>query len=167
MKFETFKIYTQYRGIALEGTCRVILPYTYSIVMDKPYKGLLQAAYFRDSFSVENITSRIKWELGRLYEQYQSIFYNYDKYKKLSNEWEQYELQVQALREDAIALEKNADSETLALINFHIKMLESNVIDHFHELLEKYGIKPLSLSPSVLKTSIRLIEEEFENPKSR
>lgn len=169
MRIETFKIEEQYRGITLKGTCRVILPSTYMITMEKPYKGLSKAEYFRNygDCSVESIKGRAQWELGRLYEQYQSILYNYDKYKELSDEWERYELQVQIQIEEAIALKKCADAETLALIDFHIKMLERDAKEHFYELLDKHDIKALSLSPSVLRTSIRLIEEEFGNPKSR
>ena len=164
MRIESFKISKEYRGIILEGTCRVILPSTYMITMEKPYKGLSQTEYFRDygDCSVENIKGTAQWELGRLYEQYQSILYDYDKYKELSDEWERYELQVQAQIEEAITLKKSADAETLALIDFHIKMLERDAKERFYELLDKYDIKPLSLSPSVMGTSIRLIEEEFE-----
>lgn len=163
MKIETFKINTLYRGIALEGNCRIIPYSTYSIIMEKPYKGLSKSAYFRDGFTMENIMGRIKWELGRLYEQYQDILYDYDNYKRLWTEWKQYDSQLQASIEEAIALKEDADGETLAFLDFHIEMLKRDGIERFYELMEKYGIKPLSLSPSVLAISIELIENEFCN----
>lgn len=163
MKIETFKINTLYRGIALEGNCRIIPYSTYSIIMEKPYKGLSKSAYFRDGFTMENIMGRIKWELGRLYEQYQDILYDYDNYKRLWTEWKQYDSQLQASIEEAIALKEDADCETLAFLDFHIEMLKRDGIERFYELMEKYGIKPLSLSPSVLAISIELIENEFCN----
>lgn len=163
MKIETFKINTLYRGIALEGNCRIIPYSTYSIIMEKPYKGLSKSAYFRNGFTMENIMGRIKWELGRLYEQYQDILYDYDNYKRLWTEWKQYDSQLQALIEEAIALKEEADAETLAFLDFHIEMLKRDGIERFYELIEKYEIKPLSLSPSVLETSIRLIDEEFNH----
>lgn len=163
MKIETFKINTLYRGIALEGNCRIIPYSTYSIIMEKPYKGLSKSAYFRDGFTMENIMGRIKWELGRLYEQYQDILYDYDNYKRLWTEWKQYDSQLQASIEEAIALKEYADGETLAFLDFHIEMLKRDGIERFYELMEKYGIKPLSLSPSVLAISIELIENEFCN----
>ena len=166
MRIEAFKINKEYRGIALEGTCRVIPPFTYSITMDKPYKGLAKAEYFRNNdggYSIENIKSRAQWELGRLYEQFQDILYEYDKYKKLWTEWKQYDSQLQASQEKVIALKEEADAETLAFLDFHVGMLKRDVIERFYELMEKYEIKPLSLSPSVLETSIRLIDEEFNH----
>lgn len=163
MKIETFKINTLYRGIALEGNYRIIPYSTYSIIMEKPYKGLSKSAYFRDGFTMENIMGRIKWELGRLYEQYQDILYDYDNYKRLWTEWKQYDSQLQASIEEAIALKEDADGETLAFLDFHIEMLKRDGIERFYELMEKYGIKPLSLSPSVLAISIELIENEFCN----
>ena len=163
MKIETFKINTLYRGIALEGNCRIIPYSTYSIIMEKPYKGLSKSAYFRNGFTMENIMGRIKWELGRLYEQYQDILYDYDNYKRLWTEWKQYDSQLQASIEEAIALKEDADGETLAFLDFHIEMLKRDGIERFYELMEKYGIKPLSLSPSVLAISIELIENEFCN----
>ena len=163
MKIETFKINTLYRGIALEGNCRIIPYSTYSIIMEKPYKGLSKSAYFRDGFTMENIMGRIKWELGRLYEQYQDILYDYDNYKRLWTEWKQYDSQLQASIEEAIALKEDADGETLAFLDFHIEMLKRDGIERFYELMEKYGIKPLSLSPSVLAIFIELIENEFCN----
>ena len=163
MKIETFKINTLYRGIALEGICRIIPYSTYSVTMEKPYKGLSKSAYFRNGFTMENIIGRIKWELGRLYEQYQNILYDYDNYKRLWAEWKQYDSQLQASIEEAIALKEDADGETLAFLDFHIEMLKRDVIERFYELMEKYGIKPLSLSPSVLAISIELIENEFCN----
>ena len=163
MKIETFKINTLYRGIALEGNCRIIPYSTYSIIMEKPYKGLSKSAYFRDGFTMENIMGRIKWELGRLYEQYKDILYDYDNYKRLWTEWKQYDSQLQASIEEAIALKEDADGETLAFLDFHIEMLKRDGIERFYELMEKYGIKPLSLSPSVLAISIELIENEFCN----
>ena len=163
MKIETFKINTLYRGIALEGICRIIPYSTYSVTMEKPYKGLSKSAYFRNGFTMENIIGRIKWALGRLYEQYQNILYDYDNYKRLWAEWKQYDSQLQALIEEAIALKEEADAETLAFLDLHIGMLKRDVIERFYELMEKYGIKPLSLSPSVLAISIELIENEFCN----
>lgn len=163
MRIETFKINTLYRWIALEGICRIIPYSTYSITMEKPCKGLSKSAYFRNGFTMENIMGRIKWELGRLYEQYQDILYDYDNYKRLWTEWKQYDSQLQALIEKAIALKEEADAETMAFFDFHIEMLKRDAKEYFYELMEKYGIKPLSLSPSVLETSIGLIEKEFCN----
>lgn len=163
MRIEAFKINKEYRGIALEGTCRIIPYSTYSIIMEKPYKGLSKSAYFRDGFTMENIMGRIKWEFGRLYEQHQDILYDYDRYKKLWTEWKQYNSQLQASIEESIALKEEADAETLAFLDFHIGMLKRDGIERFYELIEKYEIKPLSLSPSVLETSIRLIDEEFNH----
>lgn len=165
MRIEAFKINKEYRGIALEGTCRVIPPFTYSITMDKPYKGLAKAEYFRNNngYSVENIKGRAQWELGRLYEQFQDILYEYDKYKKLLNEWMPYEQKVQRLKEEAVPFRQGADANEMVLLDFHTEMLDRDVKEHFYELMNKCGIKPLSLSPSVLKTSIGLIEKEFCN----
>ena len=169
MRIETFRIDVVYRGIALEGTCMVISPSTYRITMEKPYKGLAKAEYFRnndDGYSIENIKSRAKWELGRLYEQFQDILYEYDKYKKLLEEWMVYEQKLQRLKEEAAPFRQGADAENLALLDFHCKMLDRDAQEHFYDLLDKYGIMPLSLSPSVLKVSIKLIEEEFIEPKT-
>ena len=152
MRIETFKINTLYRGIALEGICRIIPYSTYSITMEKPCKGLSKSAYFSNGFTMENIMGRAEFELGRLYEQHQSILYDYDRYKKLWTEWKQYNSQLQASIEESIALN-----------DFHIEMLKRDGIERFYELIEKYDIKPLSLSPSVLETSIRLIDEEFNH----
>lgn len=163
MKIETFKINKEYRGIALEGTCRIIPYSTYSVIMEKPYKGLSKSAYFRDGFTMENIMGRIEWELWQLYEQHLNILYGYDKYKKLWTEWKQYGSQLQASIEESIALKEEADAETLAFLDFHVGMLKRDGIERFYELIEKYEIKPLSLSPSVLETSIELIENEFCN----
>jgi len=163
MRIETFKINTLYRGIALEGNCMIIPCSTYSVTMEKPYKGLSKSAYFRNGFTMENIMDRIKWELGRLYEQHQNILYDYDKCKKLWTEWKQCDSQLQASIEEAIALKEDADGETLAFLDFHIEMLKRDGIERFYELMEKYEIKPLSLSPSLLETSIELIENEFCN----
>lgn len=168
MRIETFKIEKQYRGITLEGTCRVIPPSTYSITMDKPYKGLAKAEYFpkNDGYSIENIKNRAQWELGRLYEQFQDILYEYDKYKKLLEEWMSYEQKIQLQKEEVAPFRQGADAEKTALLDFHSEMLERDGKEHFHELIDKYGIMPLSLSPSVLQASIRLIEEEFVKPKT-
>ena len=167
MRIETFKIDTVYRGIALEGICRVIPPSTYSITMKKPYKGLSKSEYFRknDGYSIENIKSRAKWELVRLYEQFQDILYEYDKYKKLLDEWLPYEQKVQLLKEEASPFRQGADAEKSALLDFHCEMLDRVAQEYFYDLMDKYGIMPLSLSPSVLQASIRLIEEEFVKPK--
>lgn len=166
MKIEGFKISKEYRGITLEGTCRVILPSTYMITMDKPYKGLSKAEYFRNNggcYSLESIKGRAQWELGRLYEQFQSILYEYDKYKKLLDEWLLYDQQIQQLKEEVATFRQGVEAENLALLDFHSEMLERDVKEHFYDLLDKYDIKPLSLSPSVLRTSIRLIEEKSGN----
>ena len=164
MRIESFKINKQYRGITLEGTCRVIPPSTYMITMEKPYKGLSKAEYFRNNsgcYSIENIKGRAQWELGRLYEQFQSILYGYDKYKKLLDEWMPYQQKLQRLKEEVAPFRQGADAENLALLDFHTEMLERDAKEHFYDLLDKYDIKPLSLSPSVLRTSIRLIEEKI------
>lgn len=163
MEIDNFKIITQYKRISLEGTCWVILPYTYSIVMDKPYKGLSITAYIREGFTVENIKSRVVWELGRLYEQFQDIFYDYDRYRKMWEEWKPYEQKIQKLKDEADTFRQGTDSDKLALLDFHNEMLKRDMDKHFHKLLNKYEIMPLSLSPSVLETSIRLIEKEFCN----
>lgn len=170
MRIESFKISKEYRGITLEGTCRVILPSTYMITMEKPYKGLSIAEYFRNNggcYSIESIKGRAQWELGRLYEQFQDVLYGYDKYKKLLDEWLPYEQQIQQLKEEVATFRQGVDAENLALLDFHTEMLERDVKEHFYELLDKYDIKPLSLSQSVLITSIRIIEEEFGNSESR
>lgn len=167
MKIETFKINKEYRGIALEGTCRVIHPSTYSITMDKPYKGLAKAEYFRNNncCSMENIKGRAQWELSRLYEQFQDILYEYDKYKKLLNEWMPYEQKIQRLKEEIAPFRQGTDASKMALLDFYTEMLDKDAKEHFYELLDKYEVMPLSLSPSVLKVSIRLIEKEFVNPQ--
>ena len=169
MRIETFKIEKQYRGITLEGTCRVIPPSTYSITMEKPYKGLAKAEYFRnndDGYSLESIKGRAQWELGRLYEQFQDILYDYDKYKKLLDEWLPYEEKVQQLKEEVAPFRQGADADKTALLDFHCEMLDRDVKEYFYELLDKHGIMPLSLSPSVLQVTIKLIEEEFVKPKT-
>lgn len=169
MRIETFKIEKQYRGITLEGTCRVIPPSTYMVTMEKPYKGLAKTEYLRnndDGYSLESIKGRVQWELGRLYEQFQDILYDYDKYKKLLDEWLPYEEKVQQLKEEVAPFRQGADAEKTALLDFHSEMLERDAKEHFYDLLDKYGIMPLSLSPSVLKVSVRLIEEEFVKPKT-
>lgn len=166
MRIETFKIEKQYRGITLVGICRVIPPSTYSVTMEKPYKGLAEAEYFRNNdggYSIEKIKGRAQWELGRLYEQFQGILYEYDKYKKLLDEWISYEQKIQRMKEEVAPFRQRADAEKLALLDFHTEMLDRDAKEHFYELMEKYGIKPLSLSPSVLETSIGLIEKEFCN----
>lgn len=166
MRIETFKIEKQYRGITLVGICRVIPPSTYSVTMEKPYKGLAEAEYFRNidgGYSIEKIKGRAQWELGRLYEQFQGILYEYDKYKKLLDEWMSYEQKIQRMKEEVAPFRQRADAEKLALLDFHTEMLDRDAKEHFYELMEKYGIKPLSLSPSVLETSIGLIEKEFCN----
>ena len=166
MRIETFKIEKQYRGITLVGICRVIPPSTYSVTMEKPYKGLAEAEYFRNNdggYSIEKIKGRAQWELGRLYEQFQGILYEYDKYKKLLDEWMSYEQKIQRMKEEVAPFRQRADAEKLALLDFHTEMLDRDAKEHFYELMEKYGIKPLSLSPSVLETSIGLIEKEFCN----
>ena len=169
MRIETFRIDTVYRGVALEGTCRIILPSTYMVTMEKPYKGLNRAEYFRnndDGYSIENIKGRAQWELGKLYEQFQDILYEYDKYKKLLDEWMAYEQKLQRMKEEIAPFRLRADAEKTALLDFHCEMLDRDAKEHFYDLLDKYGIMPLSLSPSVLLTSIRLIEKEFVKPKS-
>ena len=146
--------------------CRVIPPSTYSVTMEKPYKGLAEAEYFRNNdggYSIEKIKGRAQWELGRLYEQFQGILYEYDKYKKLLDEWMSYEQKIQRMKEEVAPFRQRADAEKLALLDFHTEMLDRDAKEHFYELMEKYGIKPLSLSPSVLETSIGLIEKEFCN----
>ena len=119
MRIESFKINKQYRGITLEGTCRVIPPSTYMITMEKPYKGLSKAEYFRNNsgcYSIENIKGRAQWELGRLYEQFQSILYGYDKYKKLLDEWMPYQQKLQRLKEEVAPFRQGADAENLAAL---------------------------------------------------
>ena len=148
MRIEAFKINKEYRGIALEGTCRVIVPSAYMITMEKPYKGLTKTEYFYQNkqFDIKGIKGRAKFELGRLYEQYQDILWNYDKYKKLWDEWQ-----------------KEAGEEDMPLLDLFEEMLKKDAFQYFYDLLDKYDIKPLSLSPSVLETSIRLIDEEFNH----
>lgn len=105
MRIKTSKIATTYREVTLEGTFRFIAPSTYSITMDKPYKGLSKVAYFRDNdrCSEENVKSRAEWELGTLYEQYQSILYDYDRYRALLSEWEEYGPRRLAKKDEAAA----------------------------------------------------------------
>lgn len=169
MRIETFKIEKQYRGITMEGTCRVIPPSTYMVTMEKPYKGLAKAEYLRnndDGYSLESIKSRAQWELVRLYEQMQDILYEYDKYRKLLNEWMPYEEKMQRLKEEVTPFRQGADADKTALLDFHCGMLERDAKEYFYELLDKHGIMPLSLSPSVLQVAIGLIEEEFVKPKT-
>ena len=167
MRIETFKIEKQYRGITLEGTCRVIPPSTYMVTMEKPYKGLAKTEYLRnndDGYSLESIKGRAQWELGRLYEQFQDILYDYDKYKKLLDEWLPYEQKMQRLKEEVTPFRQGANTEKTALFDFHSEMLKRDAKEYFYELLDKHGIMPLSLSPSVLQVAIKLIEEEFVKP---
>lgn len=163
MKIQTFKINTLYRGIALEGICRIIPYSTYSITMEKPCKGLSKSAYFRNGFTMENIMGRAEFELGRLYEQYQDILWDYDKYKKLWDEWHQYEQKIQTLKAEAMAFRKEAGEEDMPLLDLFEEMLKKDAFQYFYDQLDKYDIMPLSLSPSVLETSIRLIDEEFNH----
>lgn len=114
---------------------------------------------------VENVKSRATFELGRLYEQYQDILWDYDNYKKLWDEWYQYKQKIRMLKTETQALMEKANGAEMPLLDFYEKMLDKDASQYFYDLLDKYDIKPLSLSPSVLETSIRLIEEEFINPK--
>ena len=114
---------------------------------------------------VENVKSRATFELGRLYEQYQDILWDYDNYKKLWDEWYQYKQKIRMLKTETQALMEEANGTEMPLLDFYEKMLDKDASQYFYDLLDKYDIKPLSLSPSVLETSIRLIEEEFINPK--
>ncbi|MDE6216932.1 hypothetical protein [Bacteroides sp.] len=114
---------------------------------------------------VENVKSRATFELGRLYEQYQDILWDYDNYKKLWDEWYQYKQKIRMLKTETQALMEEANGAEMPLLDFYEKMLDKDASQYFYDLLDKYDIKPLSLSPSVLETSIRLIEEEFINPK--
>ena len=65
MRIETFKINTLYRGIALEGNCMIIPCSTYSVTMEKPYKGLSKSAYLhipvdtRSAFPVISVQSPV------------------------------------------------------------------------------------------------------------
>ena len=138
MRIETFKIEKQYRGITLVGICRVIPPSTYSVTMEKPYKGLAKAEYFRNNdggYSIEKIKGRAQWELGRLYEQFQGILYEYDKYKKLLDEWMSYEQKIQRMKEEVAPFRQRADAEKLALLDFHTEMLDRDAKEHFYELM--------------------------------
>ena len=83
--------------------------------------------------------------------------------KKLLNEWMPYEQKVQRLKEEAVPFRQGADANEMVLLDFHTEMLDRDVKEHFYELLDKYGIMPQSLSPSVLAISIELIENEFCN----
>lgn len=166
LRIESFKISYKYRDMAwVEGTCRVIVPSAYMITMEKPYKGLTKMEYFypNKQFDIESIKSRATFELGRLYEQYQDILWDYDNYKKLWDEWYQYKQKIQMLKTEILTLRKEADKEDMLMLDFYEKMLDKDASQYFYDLLDKYDIKPLSLSPSVLETSIRLIDEEFSN----
>lgn len=166
LRIENFKISYKYRDMAwVEGTCRVIVPSAYMITMEKPYKGLIKAEYFYQNkeLTVESIKSRAIFELGRLYEQYQDILYDYDRYKAVWEEWKQYEQKLQALKAETLLLRKEADAADVPLLDFYEKMSDKDVSQYFWDLLDEYDIKPLSLSPSVLEISIRLIDEEFNH----
>ena len=166
LRIESFKISYKYRDMAwLEGTCRVIVPSAYMITMEKPYKGLTKTEYFYQNkqFDIKGIKGRAKFELGRLYEQYQDILWDYDKYKKLWDEWHQYEQKIQTLKAEAMAFRKEAGEEDMPLLDLFEEMLKKDAFQYLYDLLDKYDIKPLSLSPSVLETSIRLIDEEFNH----
>ena len=63
----------------------------------------------------------------------------------------------------ALTLRKEANGADMPLLDFYEKMLDKDATQYFYDLLDKYDIKPLSLSPSVLETSIRLIDEEFNH----
>ena len=166
LRIESFKISYKYRDMAwVEGTCRVIVPSAYMITMEKPYKRLIKAEYFYQNkqFDIESIKSRATFELGRLYEQYQDILYDYDRYKAVWEEWKQYEQKLQALKAETLSLRKEANGADMPLLDFYEKMLDKDATQYFYDLLDKYDIKPLSLSPSVLETSIRLIDEGFNH----
>ena len=166
LSIESFKISYRYRDMAwVEGTCRVIAPSAYMITMEKPYKGLTKMEYFYQNkqFDIESIKSRATFELGRLYEQYQDILYDYDRYKAVWEEWKQYEQKLQALKAETLSLRKEADKEDMLMLDFYEKMLDKDASQYFYDLLDKYEIRPLSLSSSVLDTSIRIIDEEFNH----
>lgn len=166
LRIESFKISYKYRDMAwVEGTCRVIVPSAYMITMEKPYKGLIKAEYFYQNkqFDIESIKSRATFELGRLYEQYQDILYDYDRYRKIWEEWKRYEQKIQTLKTETLTLRKEANGADMPLLDFYEKMLDKDATQYFYDLLDKYDIKPLSLSPSVLETSIRLIDEGFNH----
>lgn len=146
------------------GICRVIPPSTYSVTMEKPYKGLAKAEYFRnndDGYSIENIKGRAQWELGRLYEQFQGILYEYDKYKRLWTEWKQYDSQLQTLIEETIALKEEADAETLAFLDLHIGMLKRDVIERFYELMENTELSHYHFLHPFWKHQSDLLKKNF------
>lgn len=168
MRIEVFKIYSQYRGIVLEGTCRVIFPSTYTITMDKPIRGLSKGEFvtYNHTCSIEDIKGRATWELERLYEQYEDIYLHYDVYKKLFNEWNLCEQKVHELKEEAIHNKECSVMETVDLIKFHCGMLDRYASCCFRKLIDEYGVLPISLSPLTLKVSIKSIEEQRNVNKS-
>lgn len=70
---------------------------------------------------------------------------------------------IQTLKAEAMAFRKEAGEEDMPLLDLFEEMLKKDAFQYFYDLLDKYDIKPLSLSPSVLETSIRLIDEEFNH----
>lgn len=129
MKIESFKVKALYRGVALEGICRSIYPSTYMVTMKVPYKGLSKAQHFFDTnngtFTMETIQSMAGWELGRLYEQYQDIKYDYAQCKKLMNEWAPYEGKLQRLKNEAVSYKQGINRDNEALLDFYIEALNA------------------------------------------
>lgn len=164
MRIETLKIGCWYRGIKLEGTCRIVWPSTYMITMEKPYNGLTKAEHFylfrNESFETEQFRGRATWGLGRLYDQYQEIKYNYNRYKRLADEWTSYKQKLQSLKDEALAFQRTC-GEMDGLFDIYFEALDADATECFDSLMKKHGIMPLSLSPSVLEISIKSVEEEF------
>lgn len=165
MKIRSFKVENRYRGITLKGVCQVIAPTTYMLTMEAPYPGLVKTEHFFagygsfDEDSIENIKSRAAFGLRMLYEQHLDIQLEYDSYKKLFNEWKQHEERLQHLKKQAILYKETAEKDTTALLDFYQEALIMEAHHLFEQFCNKYEIKPLSLSPSVLQTSIEIIEK--------
>lgn len=163
MKTENCKISTEYRGVTLEGTLTAILPYAYTVTMEKPYRGLSKGECFlsgRGTFTLESIEGRATWELCRLFEQFESIRQDYGTFKNLYSEWLQTEKRTEKLYDEIEALRQDADEASIALIDLFQEALEASGRFDFEELIGKYNVIPLSLSPSVLEVSLRIIENE-------
>lgn len=165
MKIKNFKVENRYRGITLKGVCQAITSSTYMLTMEVPYPGLVKTEHFFagsgsfDEDSIENIKSRAAFDLRMLYEQYLDIQLEYDSYKKLFNEWKQHEERLQHLKKQTILYKETADKDTTVLLDFYQEALIMEAHHLFEQLCNKYEIKPLSLSPSVLQTSIEIIEK--------
>lgn len=166
MKIVSFKVKNKFRGITFKGVCQVIAPSTYMITMEFPFPGLVKTEHLfadygsSDEDSVERIKSRAAFDLRMLYEQHLDIQMEYDSYKKLYHEWKQHEERLLRLKKRIFAYKKVAEKETVALLDFYQEALIMEAHHLFEQLWKKHGITPLSLSPSVLRTSLEIIEKK-------